>query len=744
MPQNLWMPFCNSKTRRTAHFPMLAIFLRNPISHIHYSFLPFLALLFSFGTCLATGADQTIKLHHNLEVTIQPEAHSLEATDTIQWHAQKSLPANLELLLNPHLVIDEIRLNDSTLSMETVTKTHDRTHQAQRLFIPVSASEHVLSQLVLAIRYHGTIADFPKGSVGLRFTRPDKTTGYIGEEGVYLTSETIWYPTIPQTLSTFRVKSLVPAGWQTVTQGEELSHETLGSQNISEWNIATPSEALTLVANHFVKQSKVWKGITIATYLFPDDAALAEQYLESTIHYLDIYTQLLGPYPFSKFAVVENFFPAGIGLPSYTLLGSRIIKRGYTQPYSLGHEIVHSWFGNSIFNDFSTGNWVEGLTTYLANYYYEEKHASADTALKKRQHMFFEYNLYATPDHEYPVRQFHHKETRLDNAIGYQKTAMLFHMLRQEVGDENFFSGIRTLVQNWSGKHADWSTIEAIFNEISGKNLSWFFQQWVERTGSPSITIENAEVEKDPERSGQYLVNVRLVQHTPPYQLRLPVMLYLENGKSHESVIRIRDHEQTVRLSSPTKPVRLVIDPTFMVFRHLDRDQIPPMLNTWVTDPKQSVWIDRGSSTEEQKAYQSVLHRLRSQNPDRVIGDLHHERLQEESLLILGNPQHNQESRTGLASCGKTVQLQDDSITIGGETFEGSDIAWLFSCPHPQHPTHVISFFSGFSPAAISRVARLLFFYGWDSYLVFQNGKVIKRGLFPPSTTNLDITLHAA
>ena len=135
----------------------------------------------------------------------------------------------------------------------------------------------------------------------------------------------------------------------------------------------------------------------MATYLFPEDSHLSEQYLDATAQYLDVYTELLGPYPFRKFAVVENFFPSGLGLPSFTLLGSRVIKRGYTQPYSLGHEIVHSWLGNSVLNDFSKGNWVEGLTTYLANYYYEELQGHTDAPLKNRRRMLYEYNLYAPP-----------------------------------------------------------------------------------------------------------------------------------------------------------------------------------------------------------------------------------------------------------------------------------------------------------------------------------------------------------
>src|SRR5207244_11436824 len=91
-----------------------------------------------------------------------------------------------------------------------------------------------------------------------------------------------------------------------------------------------PSEAVTIVANTFVTSFRDWttktgQKIRLSTYLFPDDAHLAEEYLDASARYLDAYIPLLGPYPFEKFAVVENFLASGLGMPSFTLLGSNVI-----------------------------------------------------------------------------------------------------------------------------------------------------------------------------------------------------------------------------------------------------------------------------------------------------------------------------------------------------------------------------------------------------------------------------------
>jgi hypothetical protein len=238
--------------------------------------------------------------------------------------------------------------------------------------------------------------------------------------------------------------------------------------------------------------AKTGQRIQLSTYLFPDDAHLAEEYLDATARYLDAYIPLLGPYPFEKFAVVENFFASGLGMPSFTLLGSGIIKRHYVQPYALGHEIVHSWIGNAVFNRADRGNWVEGLTTYLANYYWHELMGDRAQARDQRRLMVQGYNLHVPPERDYPVSQFTQKENERDNAIGYQKSAMVFHLLRQEVGEEIFWRALTSLIARYRGRYAEWHDLEQVFAEESRRDLRWFFAQWLEQDGAPELSLSEA------------------------------------------------------------------------------------------------------------------------------------------------------------------------------------------------------------------------------------------------------------
>ena len=657
------------------------------------------------------AADVTIR-HHDLHVELQPESHTIIARDTIRLTGHPNVASVLHVNLNPNLEIEEILLADGPLliweeDLSSAANNQEGPGWPRTIQIRLPESSSSRDEIRVQIIYRGRIQDAPTATPGLRFVRPDRTLGYLGEEGVYLTSEPAWYPEMPGSFATFRVTVIVPAGWRAVTHGREVSFTEGETTAMSEWNVRARTEALTLAANRFVKRASQWNGIEIATYLFPEDAHVAQQYLDATAHYLEWYTKRLGPYPFPKFAVVENFFPSGIGLPSFTLLGSRVIKRGYTQPYSLGHEIVHSWIGNSVHNHFKTGNWVEGLTTYLANYYYDERTEGEEKARAHRKRMITEYNLYVQPDDDYPVVQFHHKENRVDNAIGYQKAAMIFHMLRRELDDRDFFRAIRAIIAAYSGGYADWPQLQRTFEDASGRELSWFFNQWVQGKGTPHLRIAQARVERD-SRTG-YWVSLNVKQMGTAYRLGVPVVVQLEQGE-YRSRVDVRGNEQTLALWVPEKPVRVQLDPAYEIFRRLDRQAMSPMLNGWVTDRHRAVLLASTMPEPEQQGLKPAIDRIRSHTDATTWLDERTVSIGTQSVLVMGHPHTNPWVGRILDWCGPRVRLQDRSITIQGATYSGDHVAVLVNCANPTHPGHVGTVFFGFSPQAVQGAFPVIVF----------------------------------
>ncbi len=684
-------------------------------------------------------------IHHTLKVELTPETHRLTATDVLQLPKSLFNQTALSFSLNAHLTIDRVAINGQSVTVSKIPENHSAKPTSTQWMIEYPSSSLTQSDALptLTIAYHGHIDESPTESEGLRFVRPDKTNGHIGPEGIYLTSETFWYPTWEQHLVTFDVVVTLPTDWQAITQGQETNQSVRGEQRTSQWSIHSPTEALTLAANHFVVQKQPWRDIQLGTYLFPDEASLAQQYLDATASYLDLYTKLLGPYPFTQFAVVENFFPSGLGMPSFTLLGQRIVRRGYTQPYSLGHEIVHSWLGNSVFNDFAKGNWVEGLTTYLSNYYYDEATSNYEAAIKTRRRMMDEYNLYATAGKDYPISQFHHKETRIDNAVGYQKTALVFHMLRQKIGDAVFFKGIRQIIQEGTGHYVEWEDLKRVFSDVAKQDLTDFFKQWIEQPGAPSITLHNLLVRPDPLRSDQSILSGTISQKDTIFTLPLPIQLKLQDGSTFATTLKLNQSSQSFTLHVPGLPTTVTLDPKHHWLLRLQRNQLPPMLNSWDTDARRVLVHAKTGSKEEVASLQALMQRIqgqsdieRRQSDSPAITD-------KASYLIIGTPAMKLLESKTLQNCNKNVQVETERATIFGKTFEGSDMAFLITCPHPNFANHTVSLFFGFSPEAVTPVARLLFFYGWDSYLVYKQGKVVARGMFQPVHSSREFTIPA-
>jgi aminopeptidase N len=445
-----------------------------------------------------------------------------------------------------------------------------------------------------------------------------------------------------------------------VGQGKLVKRDVTPQETITTWDTRAPAEGLTLAGGQFTVSTRPCDTIETATYLYPEDASLADTYLTSACQYLQAYSRLLGPYPFPRFSVVENFFASGLGMPSYTLLGAGSIRRRYIQPYALGHEIVHSWLGNYVYND-QGGNWVEGLTTYLANYYWHELQGDTKQAREERRMMLWAYAVYVPPDQDYPIAQFKHKADQRDSAIGYSKAAMVFHMLRREIGDMAFFGGLKRLVAEYGGRRAGWRDLETVFSGVAGRSLRPFFARWLEQIG-------------------------------------------------------------TVDVAAST-------DPDFHVFRRIPRNDLPPMLNLFVTDPHRLVVLPEGD-TKNIAPYQEVARRL-SKQPNVVIasnGKPDAGALGTNSVLLLGGPSRNPVFKWVQRALPKSVQLGDNAFQLDGKDYRGDGMAVLLSFRNPDDPSHVVTVFYGLSDAAAGPVAPLLFYYGWNTYVVFEDGKVIARG----------------
>jgi hypothetical protein len=358
--------------------------------------------------------------------------------------------------------------------------------------------------------------------------------------------------------------------------------------------------------------------------------------------------------------------------------------------------------------------------------------------------MLLGYSVYVWPDADYAVAAFRHKTDQRDNAIGYQKAAMVFHMLRREIGEEAFWKGLKLVVGERGGRHTTWTDLEGIFGRVAGRELRWFFTQWVERPGAPSLALDGVQRQDIPEPGHQ--IEGRVIQKGQVYRLRVPIEIELETGEVRRTELRVNSADEGFRVSVSGVPRRVRVDPDFELFRRMDRDDLPPMLNLFVTDRQRTVILPVAASEAEIRPYQDVATRLQLQadegqaivsmpgaDPESLQG----------SVMVLGGADMNLAAGWIGRMCADKVTLQPDGFTVEGHQYQGPDFALLLSCRNPRQPGSVVTLFYGTTAAAAAKVARLLFFYGWQSYLVFRDGAVVARGDFNAPPRGLEAQVRA-
>ncbi len=658
--------------------------------------------------------------HHELEVVMDPDTHWLAATDRLHivWDPGGGRPVNF--LLSDALKVEAVRLEDGTELDWTVSAALNGRQQVTVL-VPPSAPR----QLKITVVYRGAIADAIDPEPGLTFVAGDRTRGIIDPQGIYLSSDSGWIPAGPDALATYRIGVTVPEGWQVCTQGRLVRDGVDPAGWRSEWLTTVPSDGLALVAGHYEVERRRFGDFVVATYLFAEHAQASEQLARAAGDYLRRFSDLLGPYPFEEFAIVENFFSSGYAFPGFTLLGKGVLsapQRMLTPGY-LDHEIVHNWWGNGVVVDEREGNWSEALATYYANYLAAERESPAAAAAYRRRGVL-RFSLHAPPGADYPVSMFETKTSKLDDAVGYTKGAMLVHHLRRTVGDEVFWPTMREVAQAHIGTRVGWSTFVNALAQRSGRPLQEWVGQWLHRTGAPDLRLEDVRV--TPQAEG-YRISGVVAQEGEPYTLALPVRVDTSRGP-YRATLPVTQARTRFALPVSGLPVRLTLDPEDLVFHRLPPAAQTPCLNrTLYGGPLLCVYPEDPQDARN-PIYRRLAEKAAADRDGRAIpeSEVTSRLLADRSLLLFGAPTAHPLLRRLLQPEVGLPSVEAQAFTLRGVRHAGEMDAVLATATRVGAPERTVTLYAGNSAAALER-ADLMFFYGWDSVVRFARGRPVER-----------------
>ena len=593
---------------------------------------------------------------------------------------------------------------------------------------------------LIVLSYSGVINDELKSGAAEYARGFSETQGMISEKGIYVAGSTYWLPSFSEnTLSTFNLTVKIDSSWNIVSQGKRTVNKVVGASRIVTYSSPEPMDEVYLIGAQWEEYSLQSGNVEVQAFLRTKDDDLANRYLGITSGYIKMYETLIGEYPYTKFALVENFWETGYGMPSFTLLGEKVIRFPWILYSSYPHELLHNYWGNSVFVDYSEGNWCEGITVYMADHLMQEQRGGGAVY---RRNTLQKFTDYVNDENEFPVNKFINRSNSAEEAIGYGKVMMMNNMLRYNLGDDIFVNSYRHFYVNNKFRKASFGDIQKSFEAVSGKDLSDFFNQWVNRKGAPNFSISDIKIKKDGTKYGLDFY-LKQTQKENAFNIDIPVAIYLEgNNQVVWEKVSMNTKEQKVKFMYDQKPLRIEIDPQFNIMRRLDKKEVPSSLSQVFGNKKSTLILPSKSSLLENYKSMAEMWKQTQESQGKsasVIMDSEIENIPtDQSVWVFG-----------FENKFNTKELQTNYVDyLGSEKIEQIKVlsnngALVYATPNKTNIMYSVGFVGANSDKTISALARKLLHYGKYGYLGFEGDKAknVLKGSLPALESPLNVKI---
>ncbi len=385
-------------------------------------------------------------------------------------------------------------------------------------------------------------------------------------------SNSVWLPTVdsPNEKMTHDLYITVDKKYTTLSNG--LLIETKLNKDgtkTDHWKMDLPHAPYLVMMGigEFKKViDKPWKGKEISYYVEPAYEKYAKAIFGNTYKMIDFYSNKLGiDFPWQKYSqiICRDYVSGAMENTSATLHGEFLYQTdrdtvgGVKAEDVIAHELFHQWFGDLVTcESWSNLPLNESFATY-GEYLWEEYAHGRDAA---DEHHFNSRKGYLVnkPDKNPPLIRFFYdnREEMFDN-ISYNKGGQVLHMLRKLVGDDAFFQSLKLYLTQNKFKTTEIHHLRLAFEETTGQDLNWFFNQWFFYSGHPSLNIEK----KYDETNKILTLHIKQTQSNeyPIYRLPLYIDIYTSTSKERKW-IDITQAEQTFTFSIYEKPLLVNFD----------------------------------------------------------------------------------------------------------------------------------------------------------------------------------------
>jgi aminopeptidase N len=379
-------------------------------------------------------------------------------------------------------------------------------------------------------------------------------------------SNSVWFPTIdsPNAKTTQEIYMTVDEKFTTLSNGLLVdTKKNSDGTKTDHWRLEEPhAPYLAMMAVGMFKKvvDAPWNGKEISYYVEKEYEPHAKGIFGDTKEMIEFYSTRLGvPYAWPKYSqiAVRDYVSGAMENTSATLHGdfavyqtTREMIDGKKGEDIIAHELFHQWFGDLVTSEsWSNLPLNESFATY-GEYLWEEYKNGRDAA---DAHHYGSRQGYMMSDREVNLIRFNYEEREdMFDAFSYNKGGQVLHMLRKAVGDDAFFASLKNYLETNKFKSAEIHNLRLAFEEVTGEDMNWFFNQWFLSRGRPKLNVS----QKYNPSAGMVEVTVEQKQDLkkyPLYKLPVDIDVYV-NGKAERTRVWVSDIKQMFSVKASGQP----------------------------------------------------------------------------------------------------------------------------------------------------------------------------------------------
>lgn len=316
-------------------------------------------------------------------------------------------------------------------------------------------------------------------------------------------SSSAWFPTIDKTAqkTTQELTVTVPEKYVTLSNGKLISQKKNADGTRSDyWKMDLPHSPYLffLGVGEYAVVKDSWKGKEVNYYVEKDYAPVAKKIFGNTPEMMSFFSKITGvEFPWIKYSQItgRDYVAGAMENTTATLhqesaqQDARELVDGNNWESTIAHELFHQWFGDYVTAEsWSNLTLNESFANYSETLWDEYKYGKDAGDAQNYSDM---QGYLGSRSDKIDLVRFHYRDKEdMFDAVSYNKGGRILHMLRKEIGDDAFFKALNLYLTTNKFKAAEAHQLRLAFEEVTGRDLNWYFNQWYFGSGNPTVTID--------------------------------------------------------------------------------------------------------------------------------------------------------------------------------------------------------------------------------------------------------------